>query len=661
MSDEPVNEGLGSEDAAPEPNDSDGIVINEPTPKKAAANEDLKQEKLTQFSWRLALVATVLAAIPMLIAWLATPSGGFYLGAQFNADDHMVYAAWMHQAMEGRFMFENRFAVEQQPGLTIHLYFWALGTIARVFEGMGPEVALPLVANLARIGFTFLFVILLGKFVKKLEFSIFASKLAMILGCFGGGLGFMVWEPFGRLNMTSTNPVNGFLERRLPVDVWQPEVLVFPSMLTNGLFMVSLCLILWAMNSVVAARESWKSVLPGATAMLLLMNIHSYDVLLVTFVLIGFLVATLVSKEFSGQWLARAVVIGLGTIPAALWFMNVLSQDTVFQARAATETFSPTFRQILVGIFPLVLLSLPALASGREGWQKWAAPGSLVALFGALAIAATGFDSEKAYFMTQGAFAASFVAAIGVVALGARKGLGWNLFYAWAVIGAVAPFFPQLFQRKLAMGLALPWAVLAALGVEVILRRIDQQVPKDSARNIRNLVTALAVAVMSASSLYWFQRELTLIRSNVATTKVQTVFYSADVKAIVRELHQIPGRKVVAARPGVSINVPEDPFIPPYIPDLNPILSGLAGATTYAGHWSETPDYGNRRQDVERLFAMASPEEIREILTRTGIEYVVIPNPEAFGELPATDLSPFGTTIYQGQQFSLMKIDRERL
>lgn len=650
-----------SEDVQSPETPDDGVVINEPKPKLALTADDVKFEKLSSFTVRLALAATVLAMIPMLIAWLATPSGGFYLGAQFNADDHMVYAAWMHQAMEGRFMFESRFAVEQQPGLTIHLYFWALGTLARLFGGMGPEVALPLVANIARIGFTFLFVMMLGKFVKKLEFSIFSSKLAMILGCFGGGLGFLVWEPFGRLNMTSTNPINGFLERRLPVDVWQPEVLVFPSMLTNGLFMVSLCLILWAMTSILEARNSWKPVLPGAAAMLLLMNIHSYDVLLVTFVLLGFLVATLVSKEFSSTWLARAVVIGLGAVPAALWFMNVLSQDTVFQARAATETFSPTFRQILVGILPLVLLALPALASGREGWRKWAAPGSLVALFGVMAIAATGFDSEKSYFMTQSTFALTLVAAIGVVALGARKGLGWNLFYAWAVIGAIAPFFPQLFQRKLAMGLALPWAVLAALGVEVVLRRIDQQVPKDSARNIRNLVTALAVAVMSASSLYWFQRELTLIRTNVATTKVQTVFYSADVKAIVRELHKIPGRKIVAARPGVAINSPENPFTPPYIPDLNPILSGLAGATTYAGHWSETPEYGKRRLDVERLFAMASPDEIREILTRTGIEYVVIPNPEAFGELPATDLSPFGTTIYQGQQFSLMKIDRERL
>src|SRR3954469_15152980 len=98
-----------------------------------------------------AICVAIVAAFPALYALAATPPGSHYLGFEYGTDDHLVYAAWMRQAMEGRFLMDNRFAVDAQPGLTVHIYFFLLGQVARI-TGIAAAMFL------ARIGFTVLFV-----------------------------------------------------------------------------------------------------------------------------------------------------------------------------------------------------------------------------------------------------------------------------------------------------------------------------------------------------------------------------------------------------------------------------------------------------------------------------------------------------------------------
>src|SRR5579885_2753146 len=93
-------------------------------PDKRAASE-------RSFVRILAILSAALAALPDVFNWLLRPLGSSYLGIQYNLDDHMVYAAWMRQAMDGRVLFDNRFTTDAQPGLTIHLYFLVLGWIAK--------------------------------------------------------------------------------------------------------------------------------------------------------------------------------------------------------------------------------------------------------------------------------------------------------------------------------------------------------------------------------------------------------------------------------------------------------------------------------------------------------------------------------------------------
>lgn len=618
---------------------------------------------LRRFTLRLAIVLTVIAAIPWILASQSAPAGSFYIGSQFSTDDQMVYAAWIHQAMNGSFLFDNRFAVETQPGLTAHLYFWLLGVLAIPFKSMGTWIAIPLISNLARLAFTFLFVILLGRFVRKIELPIFVAKAGMILATLGGGLGFMFWQAFGRI-ADPPKALGGILDQRLPIDVWQPEAFVFASSLVNGLFMVSLCLIITVITQIWDAQSGWKPVPLGAASMLLLMNIHSYDVLIIAFSLVAFAGVLVAQKSIDWQWAVRALVIGLGAIPAALWFVNVLQNDAVFQARAATLTYSGTFRQMLFGILPLFVLGAVSFRGDSDSNKKWYGPIGLavVALF--LFVFGTGYDVEKTYFLQPLSWLIAFAAVSATVYFG-PKDKAWQFLAAWAAVGLVLPYFPQLFQRKLAMGLVIPWGFLAAYGFDWLA---NHAVPKadttsESFRVRRNLVTGVVFLLCCATSLYWFQREFLFIRNNVSVTTMQPIYLSSDVSQIIAKLEAVPGRKVVVARPGIAAGTtdPSFKFATPYLPDLNPILSGYAGAYTFAGHWSETPEYDKRRYVADGIFQVNDPVRLDEFLKESQADYIVEPIAATFPDLKSNNLTGFGEVVFEGTQYRLIKVDKSRL
>lgn len=610
--------------------------------------EHLRVSQIQRFAGLLALVAALLAALPCLVGWMSAPTGSLYFGIQTNLDDHMVYAAWMRQAMDGRFFLDNRFAVDAQPGLTVHLYFWALGLLANV-------LTIPVAMAVARLGLTYLFVRVFGKFLVTLKVGVFAAKYMLLMACFGGGLGFVVWEKFGQEIVNRPPALTQVFGPHAPIDVWQPEAFVFPSMLTNGLFMVSLCLILTLFRCLLTCRDSWSPVLPGAVAAALLMNIHSYDVLLVALVMVAFGATQIAQRTFTVAWLGRASVIAAGAVPPALWFLKVLSEDPVFQARAATPTFSPDVRQVLFGIFPAFCLAIVAIVKGEK--RSKFAPLALAVLVALLLVLSESYRQD-AFMMGPAVWGVVFAGVLGTVALASSKDTAWNFAWSWALAGVVGLYFPALFQRKLAMGLMVPWAMLAAFGLLAVL--------KSRERSTRNLVATLTLFLFGASSLLWFQREIVFIRTDVGRTAVHSVFFSQDVRRIIDTLGQAPGRKVVIAMPGVWNPTGPADFGTPQVVDLNAVLSGIAGVYTYAGHWSETPDYNRRRSQSLALFLAGTRPEVRSaILDAVRPDYVVAPNPQAFptvtlgGEtVSLADLRPLGEAVYSGNQFLLIKVRR---
>lgn len=610
-----------------------------------------RAQKERTYVLAFAIGAALISVLPNLYGLMAAPPGSIYQGFQWAADDHFVYSAWMRQAMEGRLLMDNRFAVDPQPGLTIHILFFALGLLAKV-------TGIPLAMALGKMAFSALFVILAHRLIQRLTEDTYTTKLALALTVVGGGIGFLVWENFGP-ELERPSPFASILSALkvpgAPNDVWQPEAFVFPSMLTNALFMASLCLILGVFLSFLDAKRSWKPVLPGFICMALLMNIHSYDVLLVALVMVGFLAMQLARRDADWKWVARAVVIGLGAVPPALWFMHVLQNDRVFQERAATPTYSPNFKVMMLGYVLMAILAMFSLAKPevRANKRRLSGIGLALALVLGMWVAAP-IEPLNDYFMSLPVWLGVFLAACVACALLATHSKTANLLIAWAIVGLVAPYFPALFERKLTMGLSIPWAILAAVGIAALT------LPRD--RSKRNMITVLTIVVLSGTSMRWLFREVELAKLNVSNTTVHSVYLSRDIQSILDYLNKngsASNRTVAIALPGVAQKDGESPdlFREPFVPDVNPLLSGFAGVYSYAGHWSETPDYINRRNKSTEIFLeQTSPDRRNEILATIQPHYLVAPDPEAFPGI--ADLSSLGEVVAGGNQFKLIKLRR---
>ena len=581
---------------------------------------------------------SVLILLPILYGY-ATAGAGYFLGYPYNTDDHMVYAAWMRQAAEGRLLFENRFTTDPQPGLTLNLFFLALGWLSVPLGTLGATVFAQILAAIA-------VVLLMADLAARTYPDIATRKLALLLGVFGAGLGFLVFRSYGfALDPRDPSPFGDLLLRNLPADVWQPEAFVFPSLLTSALFGWALALILVAVRTVALAASDPRAVIPGAAAMLLLSNTHSYDALLVGLIFVAVLTGALASRTLTATWTLRGLAIAAGVIPAALWLAYVLRADPVFAARAATPTYTEGPRSLIAGVLPLVLLALFGLVEGRSK-RVLAGAGLYLALLVGLWFSDPGSVGER-YLLTPALFGVAFVVALLAVALVSDGEPVRDSLLAWAFVGLVAPYFPALFERKLAMGLSLPWALLAAGGVVRALRPIPQP--------SRRLAYALPILLLCATSARWYARLLGSISANVSNTTVQPVSFPPEVAQMIAALKPLGRDAVILAPPGVP-NRPKgedgapllDRYDPPLLPDLNPVLVGMAGSRAYAGHWSETPDYPARRAEASRAYFRDGGRDLAAFARSKGVTHIVVPTGYVSGDP--------GEKIAGGKSFELYRL-----
>jgi arabinosyltransferase C len=199
------------------------------------------------------------------------------------------------------------------------------------------------------------------------------------------------------------------------------------------------------------------------------------------------------------------------------------------------------------------------------------------------------------------------------------------------------------------MGLALPLGIVAGLAVATLLAA-------PAAQSYRRVGAICIAALLSLTSIFWLRREIQMGRENLSNTTVHTPYLEADVTSIMRVLSERrrPG-DIVVAPPGLAAQTGEDEFRLG-VPDLNPILSGWGGMTTFAGHWSETPNYAERRNYVlERVFLADDPIVA---LAELQANYVVTPIGDFASSigLNPNGLLGAGTPLYTGERWALVAI-----
>jgi len=390
-----------------------------------------------------AAVVMLVTCIPHAVAAWYTPPDGVYPGILHNAWDQCVYFSWMRQARDGQLFFRNLFTADAQQGAYFHLYSLLLGWLSRI-----PGVGIPTAAHVGRCLFGVTTLVLVYRLTAFFAEDPFARRCVFWTAALSSGLGWLKWSN----DLTGRTP--------LPVDVWVPEAVTFPSLYTNGLFCVALTLMLGvAVCLLLAERHGMRWAVAAGGCGLLLGNIHSYDVIHLTAVWAAYLVLRGgVYRRFPLAEVRLALVAAVVAAPSVAYMAWLYLAEPVFKKRADTATLSPLLIHYLWGYG----LILPLAAAGAVWlWRRRAE----------------------------------------------RPDGAWLLPLAWAAVGIPITYLPFAFQRKLIMGCHLPLAILAGFAVANLARRAAARWPR---RFAAGAAAACVLALLAVSNVRFLHRDLHL-------------------------------------------------------------------------------------------------------------------------------------------------------
>jgi hypothetical protein len=493
-----------------------------------------------RWAWGWALAVMSLASLPYLLLWAITPPGRVFWGFVNNPDDHCVYLAWMRQAEQGHFFLQNLFTGDPHPGRQINLFFWLLGLLGRI-----THLPLALVYHLARFGFGALLLVLAYDLAAFLTEDRSSRRVAFGLTALSSGLGWLFWPP------ADANPLG------YPIDTWQPEAVTFLSLYANALFCAAMAAMVGLFLCLLQAQRTGKRgyVIGAGLLGFLVGNFHSYDVITVAAVWAVYLLATgLAARRAPVPELRQAALAGLIGLPSVLYQYYLLHADPVFQARAAVPTPSPAPQYYLLGYGLLV----PLAAVG--GWRL---------------LRSDGERRPAAFFPV-----------------------------VWAVVGLAVAYLPTAFQRKLAEGLHLPVALLAALGAVWLGAWLAGRTKRAW------VLPALLLLLTTPSNVRFVARDGNrAVQENVGSTGLHPVFWPREEMEAIGRLHGwVPSAALVQAVPWTSCLIP-----------------AMSGRRVWAGHWGETPDFGHKFGAVLHFFdSNTSSDWRRQFLATTGITHLFV-------------------------------------
>ena len=512
--------------------------------------------------WPYALAVVFITSLPYLFGWFlqgARPELGRFSWLAFNLDDGCVYLSWLRQADDGSFFQRNLFTTEPQIGRQVNLFFFALGTIARILHL--PPIA---VWHAARV---VLGILLLGLVYRLLQRTIRdqrARTAAFLLVCFSAGLGWLpgLWHEAG---------ITG------AVDVWQPEAITFLSIYLNPLFVMAQVLMVSTMLCLLRAHDEWPSARPVWAAALcgfLLGNIHTYDVITLAAVWGVFLaIMMLRNRRLDAAWLIPALVTAIATAVSTGYTAYLLYAERVFAQRAEVPTLSAPIENTALGYGLVLLLAVVGVA-------YCLAPRA-------------GFGSSA----------------------GACTSDGMWLFCVWAIVGFALPYAPFPFQRKLLMGEHLPLAALAGVGIRRLLGFAQ-------GRTFAALLGSLVV-LTSLTNVRFLLRDAAAFAQDRAQSGIQRPYmYAGEVAALDWIQRNAPKGVPIQPLPWITLT-PEgkvaiaDTTVAAFAPGLtgHPVNAGHWGETP------DFPEAIGRWRQF--LLPNTTDDMRVQLLRATGVRYVL--------------------------------------
>jgi hypothetical protein len=497
------------------------------------------------YYWLVGTLALILASFPYLYGWMHTPPGHIYTGLTLNIDDADVYLAWMRQAADGAFFQKNLFTTEDQKGILFNFWFLLLGNIARLTH-------LPLIAvyHLGRVlgGAGFLWAVskLLGVVFEDSQSK--TRKVAFALVCFASGLGWL-FLPVAQPNS--------------PIDLWQPEAIGFLSLYYSPLFAPALACIVcfwWAFLS--------KNLCVAMLCGFLLGNFHTYDIIpLFIIAAIYLLSGDIINKKLDKSAWGRLILIGIATLPTALYQAYAFKAEDVFRNRVAVGegTLTPPIHWVLLGMGLLLAFAIAARAK---------------------------------HFAHKDTF---------------------RFCLTWAIVGILVAYLPgpfANFQRKLLMGVQIPFCLLGAAGLCSLVSKLSGDFPK----------AALPVGILltTISNTLFVLQDMGRLDSNVGSTNHRPYLTTGEMEALAwMKTNLKHGDFVLSAPdptshkrfPGVAL-----------MPYLSTTIPALGNGIVYNAHWSETVAF--RESKLPQMMSFFRQETTNDersyFLREQKIRYIVI-------------------------------------
>lgn len=479
------------------------------------------------------LLLLALVTLPYLAAARAGGTQAVFGGFLLNPLDGNSYLAKMYAGWRGDWLFTLPYTAEAGQGHLLFIFYLFLGHLAR---SLG--LSLVFTFHLARLMAAAALLFALDRFVKAAEPDRRAANLAFSLAALGSGLGWLALA-FG-----------GF-----PSDLWVAEIYPFLSAYANPHFPFGLAIMLWLLapdnerdaarsRNKDVARRDWPHFFLAFLAAVVLTAVSPFGVVIVLVVL-GILLLVKIVEARSSDSIEGSTA--LGSRPP----------------QAGPGTLTTRFLAVLSGGLPLLLYDLwiartdPLLA----GWnaQNLTPAPPLWDLFLSL--------SPALLLAVPGAWRV----------FKSGTGQGRNLL-AWAAAGLLLVFLPFGLQRRFLIGLYVPLAGLAALG----LGRLSGQPDPRNGRSARYHVLVVIVFLLALPTNLIV---LFAARHGVQTLNPKLYLSSGERQAFLWLAENSAPEAVILAAPETGL------FIPAY-----------TGRRVIYGHPFETVDAAREEAAVRQFF-----------------------------------------------------------
>ena len=528
--------------------------------------------RLPKTSWFPVIIGAIaLIAITAPYLYAASAGGDEYVfgGFLLNPLDGNSYLAKIFQGWEGRWRNQLAYSAHPGEGAYINLYYLFLGHLARI-------IGIPLIYAFhgARVLGAALLMCMLWRFYCAIFPDQRPRRLAFALAALGSGLGWIL-IPFG--SITS--------------DLWVAEMYPYLSSATNPHFPLGLALMLWLISPGQAHR-SWRHNILRVFLAWLLSVVSPFGLVVVLGVLGAQFVYQLSTRRAWQNLLdirdEFAVLLPtlIGGLPAMLYYLWVARADPVIAAwNAQNVTPSPPLWDLLISLSPTLIfalvgvwLSYQRIRETSEVSQTHPQPRRLLVDFGSLAL--WNFEKIRAWFLKRKELSADAYQLTTILVI-------------WAAMGLILVYLPLGLQRRFLMGLFIPLAGLAALGLEYLAARFSW-----SYRSWVILLFTLSIPTNLVISLTGFHGARTL----------EPMLYLA--------------REEARALEWITESTPPDALILAS-PALGNFIPAHTGRRVIYGHPYETINAGQEKEAVEQLFEGAlSPDERQSFLAERGVDYI---------------------------------------